>query len=50
MTKHDDHANLRPLVCIVAHDKAEEESGHDNVAEAEHREVAGGVRGGEHLQ
>ena len=41
------NADLRPLVCVIAHDKAEEEAGHDNVAEAEHGEVPGGVGGGE---
>ena len=41
------NADLRPLVCVIAHDKAEEEPGHDNVAEAEHGEVPGGVGGGE---
>ena len=41
------NADLRPLVSVIAHDKAEEEPGHDNVAEAEHGEVPGGVGGGE---
>ena len=41
------NADLRPLVSVIAHDKAEEEAGHDNVAEAEHGEVPGGVGGGE---
>ena len=45
--KINTNADLRPLVCVIAHDKAEEEPGHDNVAEAEHGEVPGGVGGGE---
>ena len=45
--KINTNADLRPLVCVIAHDKAEEEAGHDNVAEAEHGEVPGGVGGGE---
>ena len=46
-SKINTNADLRPLVCVIAHDKAEEEPGHDNVAEAEHGEVPGGVGGGE---
>ena len=45
--KINTNADLRPLVSVIAHDKAEEEAGHDNVAEAEHGEVPGGVGGGE---
>ena len=45
--KINTNADLRPLVSVIAHDKAEEEPGHDNVAEAEHGEVPGGVGGGE---
>ena len=46
-SKINTNADLRPLVSVIAHDKAEEEAGHDNVAEAEHGEVPGGVGGGE---
>ena len=45
-----DDEDLCPLVGVVAHDKAEKEAGHDDVAEAEHREVARRVGGGEDLQ
>ena len=45
--KINTNADLRSLVSVIAHDKAEEEAGHDNVAEAEHGEVPGGVGGGE---
>ena len=38
---------LRPLVGVVAHDEAEKETGHDDIAQPEHGEVAGGAGGRE---
>ena len=35
------------LVRVVPHHEAEEEAGHDDVAQPQHGEVAGGVGGGE---